>query len=85
MADKIRFVHVGLGSMGANLCKVALQKSGIEIVGAIERVNLGKDVGEVIGLDRKIGVALTDDLVAALAAKPDVVLHSTLSSLELVQ
>jgi 4-hydroxy-tetrahydrodipicolinate reductase len=85
MADKIRFVHVGLGPMGSNLCKVALQKRGIEIVGAVERVNLGKDVGEVIGLDRKIGVALTDDLAAALAAKPDVVLHSTSSSLELVQ
>ncbi len=85
MADKIRFVHVVLGPMGDNQCKVALQKSGIEIVGAVERVNLGKDVGEVIGLDRKIGVALTDDLSAALAAKPDVVLHSTLSSLEQVQ
>jgi 4-hydroxy-tetrahydrodipicolinate reductase len=85
MADKIRFVHIGLGPMGANVCKLALAKKGIELIGAIERVNLGKDVGEVIGLDKKIGVALTDDLAAALAAKPDVVLHSTLSSLEQVK
>ncbi len=85
MAEKLRFVHIGLGPMGANLCKLALKKKGIELIGAIERVNLGKDVGEVIGLDKKIGVTLTDDLAAALAAKPDVVLHSTLSSLELVR
>ena len=85
MADKIRFVHIGLGPMGANLCKLALAKQGIELVGAVERINLGKDVGEVIGLNQKVGVALTDDLAAALAAKPDVVLHSTLSSLEQVQ
>lgn len=85
MADRIRFVHVGLGPMGSNLCKLALEKKGIHLVGAVERVNLGKDVGEVIGLDRKVGVTLTDDLAAALAARPDVVLHSTLSSLEQVR
>lgn len=85
MAGKIRFVHIGLGPMGGNVCKLALAKQGVELVGAVERINLGKDVGEVIGLDKKVGVALTDDLAAALAAKPDVVLHSTLSALEQVR
>jgi len=85
MAEKIRFVHMGLGPMGVKICKLALEKEGVEIVGAIEKVNLGKDVGEVIGLGEKLGVTLTDDVNAALAAKPDVVLHSTLSSLELVK
>lgn len=81
MVEPLRFVHIGLGPMGANLCKLALQKPGITLVGAVERVNLGKDVGEVIGLGQKVGVALTDDLATALAAKPAVALHSTLSSL----
>jgi len=85
MAGKLRFVHMGLGPMGAKLCKLALEKEGVEIVGAIEKVNLGKDVGEVIGLGKRLGVTLTDDINMALAAKPDVVLHSTLSSLELVK
>lgn len=85
MAEKLRFVHMGLGPMGAKLCKLALEKEGITIVGAIEKINLGKDVGEVIGLGKKIGVTLTDDVNAALTAKPDVVLHSTLSCLELVK
>ena len=85
MAEKLRFVQMGLGPMGAKLCKLALEKEGIEIVGAIEKIELGKDVGEIIGLGKKLGVVLTDNINAALAAKPDVVLHSTLSSLELVK
>lgn len=85
MVNEVRFVHIGLGPMGAKLCKLALEKKGIQLIGAIERVNLGKDVGEIIGLDKKIGVTVTDDLAAALAAKPNIVLHSTLSSLEQVK
>lgn len=82
---KIRFIHIGLGPMGAKLCKLALEKKGIELIGAIEKINLGKDVGEVIGLDKKVGVTLTDDLDTTLKKKPEVVLHSTLSSLEHVK
>ncbi|GAI54480.1 unnamed protein product, partial [marine sediment metagenome] len=85
MVRKIRFVHIGLGPVGVKLCKLALEKEGVEIVGAVEKVNLGKDVGEVIGLDKKLNVALTEDINTALAAKPDIVLHSTLSSLARVR
>ena len=52
MGRKIRFVHMGLGPMGVKICKLALEKEGIEIVGAIEKVNLGKDVAELIGLSK---------------------------------
>lgn len=85
MAGKIKFVHMGLGPMGARICKLALKKQGIEIVGAIEKVNLGKDVGEIIGLGKKLNVALTEDINTALAVKPDIVIHSTLSSLAKVK
>ncbi|MFH0913997.1 MAG: dihydrodipicolinate reductase [Chloroflexota bacterium] len=82
MAKKtIRFVHMGLGPMGAKVCRAALEKEGVEIVGAIELANVGKDVGEVLGLGKKLGVKLTDKVAEALAAKPDVVLHTTVSSL----
>ena len=47
MSKKIRFVHMGLGPMGIKICKLALEKEGVEIIGAVEQVNLGKDVGEV--------------------------------------
>ena len=85
MRRKIRFVHMGLGPMGVKICKLALEKEGIEIVGAIEKVNLGKDVAELIGLSKKLNVALTEDINTALAAKPDIVIHSTLSSLAKVR
>jgi len=85
MGRKIRFVHMGLGPMGVKICKLALEKEGIEIVGAIEKVNLGKDVAELIGLSKKLNVALTEDINTALAAKPDIVIHSTLSSLAKVR
>ncbi len=85
MAKKVRFVHMGLGPMGAMICKQAIEKEGNEIVGAIEKVNLGEDVGEVIGLGKKLNVALTDNVQAALAVKPDIVIHSTLSSLKKVR
>ena len=74
MTRKIRFVHMGLGPMGAKVCKQALTREGVEIVGAIEQVNLGQDVGEVLGLDKKLGVTLTDDVKKALSTKPDIVL-----------
>ncbi|MBW2322403.1 MAG: dihydrodipicolinate reductase [Deltaproteobacteria bacterium] len=85
MADGIKFVHIGLGPMGANICKLACQKEGFELVGAIEKVNLGQDAGEVIKVGKKLGVPLSDDLDAALALNPDIAVHSTLSSLEQVK
>lgn len=81
MASKIRFVHMGFGPMGARVCRTALEKEGMEIVGAIELVNVGKDVGEVLGLGKKLGVKLNNDVSTVLATKPDVLLHTTVSSL----
>jgi len=53
---------------------------GIEVVGAVDIVNVGKDLGEVINIDRKLGVAISDNLDAVLAqTKPDVMLDATLA------
>jgi len=85
MAREIRFVHMGLGPMGAKVCRLALEKEGLEIVGAIEKVNLGKDIGEVLDLGKTLNVALTDDVNAVMVAKPDIVINTTLSSLTKVR
>ena len=85
MDNGIKFVHVGLGPMGARICKLACQKEGIGIVGAVERINIGLDVGEVIESGKKLGVLITDDLDVALEKKPAIAVHSTLSSLELIK
>lgn len=36
MRDSIRLVQYGVGPIGANMVKLALQKQGLEIVGAID-------------------------------------------------
>ena len=81
MAETIRFVHMGLGPMGALVCKLACETEGLEIVGALEKVNLGKDVGEVVHLGKVLNVPLTDDIPGALAKRPQILVHTTASSL----
>jgi 4-hydroxy-tetrahydrodipicolinate reductase len=57
------------GRMGQALIRCSQTMEGVELVGATEQAgheSLGSDVGELAGVDR-IGVALTDDLAAALS------------------
>jgi hypothetical protein len=59
---------------------------GIEFVGAldIDPEKVGRDLGSLVGADEEFGVTITDDESAALEVEPDVVFHSTLSSLDAV-
>ena len=78
-----KVVQFGCGPIGCSVVRLAAQKSNFEIVGAIDLVNTGKDVGEVAGVDRKLGVAISDDADAVLKnTKPDAVFHTTGSNLE---
>jgi len=83
----IRVVHYGLGPIGAGIARVAAARAGIAIVGAIDvdPAKVGRDVGEVIGLERKLGVLVSADAAAVLdGTRPDVVIHATGSRLALV-
>ena len=60
MTQDIRVICYGLGPFGAKTARLVLKKKSIRIVTAIESVNIGKDKDEVIGLDRKLGVSLTN-------------------------
>jgi 4-hydroxy-tetrahydrodipicolinate reductase len=75
----IAVAQYGIGPIGAEIARLLLTKPWVKLVGAvdIDPDKIGKDVGEVIGLDRKIGVLIT----AELEGKPDVVCHSTGSRL----
>ncbi len=62
MKKLIRVCQWGLGSMGAGMARLMLQKPGLEVVAAIGRPrHAGKDLGEVLGLERKLGVIVTDN------------------------
>jgi 4-hydroxy-tetrahydrodipicolinate reductase len=81
----IKVAHVGLGPIGAAIAQLVAHKPGLKIVGAmdVDPVKVGRDVGDVIGLNRRIGVRVHDDAQKALrAAKPDIVVLSTSSSLK---
>lgn len=75
----ITVAQYGIGPIGAEIARLLLTKPWIRVVGAIDidPEKIGKDLGEVIGLDRKVGVLVT----AELEGKPDVVCHSTGSRL----
>jgi hypothetical protein len=80
----IRTLHIGLGPIGAGVAKQCATRKGFRIVGAvdIDPAKAGRDVGEVIGLDRKLRVKVTGDIAAAIrTTRPDVALLCTSSSL----
>ncbi|HEY0370436.1 MAG TPA: dihydrodipicolinate reductase [Thermoanaerobaculia bacterium] len=75
----ITVAQYGIGPIGAEIARLLAAKPWIKITGAvdIDPNKIGKDLGEVIGLGRTIGVPIT----AELQGKPDVVCHSTGSRL----
>jgi len=83
----IRVMLMGLGPIGAAVARQAADRKALKIVGAvdIDPAKAGRDVGDVIGLGRQLRVKVTDDAAAALrAAKPDVAVLCTSSSLKAV-
>ena len=85
MQDQLKVAVLGTGQMGSGIVRLLMRKQGVELVGVYGRRSdrAGVDVGEAIGLDRKMGVTLSNDLAGMLAsAKPDVVIQATCSKVE---
>ena len=83
----IRVVHYGLGPIGAAIVGQVATRRGFKVVGGIDidPAKAGRDLGDVVGLDRKLRVKVGDDPRAVIrAAKPDVVVLCTSSALEKV-
>jgi 2,4-diaminopentanoate dehydrogenase len=83
----IKVMHFGLGPIGAAIVKQVAARPGFKIVGAIDidAAKVGRDVGDVVGLSKRIGAKVSDDAAKALkAAKPDVVMLCTTSSIKAV-
>jgi hypothetical protein len=83
----IKVMHFGLGPIGAAVVRQVAERKGFRIVGAIDidPAKVGKDLGEVAGLGRKLKVKVSDDAKKAIrAAKPDVVVLCTSSSMKKV-
>jgi hypothetical protein len=83
----IRVMHVGLGPIGAGVVRQVAERNGFRIVGAadIDPAKAGRDLGLVSGTGRPLRVKISADVKKAIkAAKPDVVVLCTSSSLRQV-
>lgn len=83
----IRVMVYGLGPIGAAVARQLASRKGYQVVGGIDidPAKVGKDVGDVIGLGRKLRVKVSDEVTKSIrAAKPDVVALCTSSSLKKV-
>ena len=77
----------GLGPIGAAVARQVASRKGFQIVGAvdIDRAKVGLDLGDVIGLGKKLRVRITNDAAGAIkSGKPDVAVLCTSSSLKAV-
>src|SRR5687768_12983519 len=83
----IRVLHYGLGPIGAAIVAQVASRPGFSIVGAVDvdAAKVGRDLGDVVGLKKRLGIRIYDDAAKALkAAKPDIVVHCTSSSIKQV-
>jgi 4-hydroxy-tetrahydrodipicolinate reductase len=83
----IRVIHFGLGPIGTAVVRQVAGRKGFKIVGAvdIDPAKAGRDLGEVAGVGRRLKVKVSTDARKAIkAAKPDVAVLCTNSSLKKV-
>jgi 2,4-diaminopentanoate dehydrogenase len=83
----IRVLHFGLGPIGAAIVKQIAARPGLKIVGAIDvdAAKVGRDLGDVVGFGKRLGLRVQDNAAKALkAARPDIVVHCTSSLIKKV-
>jgi 4-hydroxy-tetrahydrodipicolinate reductase len=81
----VRVLVLGTGQMGAGIARLALEKRGLELVGAYARrpARAGMDLGQAIEADRRLGILVSANLEDAIAAsRPDVAIQATCSRLD---
>lgn len=84
--QKVRVALWGLGAMGASIARIMADRRNLEIVGAIDldESRIGKDLGNVIGLGRALGIPVSGKPDPVLRKGPDIILQATGSFLEQV-
>src|SRR5712691_11146016 len=83
----IRVLLYGLGPIGAMVARQLATRDGFRIVGAVDvdPAKVGRDVGELAGLERPVRVKVDPDAPKTIKkSKPDVVVLCTSSSLKAV-
>nr|WP_232541601.1 dihydrodipicolinate reductase [Nocardia bovistercoris] len=76
----MRIVQWTTGNVGRAALKSIIERADLELVGVYAHGpdKVGRDAGELAGLDRQVGVTATDDIDAILALRPDCVSYMPL-------
>lgn len=80
--EKVKVVLYGVGAVGSRIAKFLLEKEGVEIVGAIDTAKdkVGKDLGEILGLDKQLGILVSNDSdIVFFKVEADIMIHATTS------
>lgn len=82
MHDFIRIVVLGTGQMGSGIARLLLEKPGLELVGVYARrkERSGLDLGTLIGLDKELGISVSNHLETTLQqTQPHIAIQATCS------
>ncbi len=83
----LKIIQIGVGPIGQKVVNYLLEREGMEVVAAVDPApdKSGKDLGEVCGLDKPLGIIVSPNLADAMkTSKPDVAVLCTTSSMEKV-
>ena len=83
--ENVKVISFGTGVVGGLIAKFLLEKEGVQIVGAVDvaKDKVNRDLGEVIGLNRKLGVKVSENIeTVAKQDKADIAIHTTSSFLK---
>ncbi|MEM3055251.1 MAG: hypothetical protein QXM52_06065, partial [Candidatus Bathyarchaeia archaeon] len=81
--EEVKVVLYGVGAVGELTARFLLEKQGVKIVGAIDVAEdkVGKDLGFILGLNKKLGVVVSEDVASVFSkVKADVAIHMTTSN-----
>ena len=69
MSKELRIIQYGLGPIGSAVARHVVERAGLELIGAvdIDPTKIGRDAGEVIGLDNPLGFGVANNLAGVLA------------------
>ncbi len=87
MSNRVKTVSYGIGVLGIRIAKAALQRKALQIVGAVDIAPelVGKDLGEILELDKSLGISITNDSKGLFTrTQPDIIIHTTSSHLKSV-
>ncbi|WP_138203162.1 2,4-diaminopentanoate dehydrogenase [Haloimpatiens lingqiaonensis] len=74
--SKVKVISWGLGAMGSGMAKMLLEKKDVEIVAAVDMApfKIGRDLGEVLDIGKKLNVNVSDDFSKIKHIEADVVI-----------